>query len=59
MDNLHYKVKLYLEDNGKTESEFDSNIVLQDDKDGNGAYIKKWDVCVIMYMMIFTLCRFI
>ena len=44
MDNLHYKVKLYLEDNGKTESEFDSNIVLQDDKDGNGSYIKKWDV---------------
>ena len=43
MDNLYYKVKLYLEANSKTESEF-SNIELQDNSDSNGAYIKKWNV---------------
>jgi len=43
MDNLHYKVKLYLEANSKTESEF-SNIKLQDNSDDNGAFIKKWSV---------------
>ena len=42
MDNLYYKVKLYLEDNSKTESEFDSNITLQND--GSGNYIKIWNV---------------
>jgi len=43
MVNLYYKVKLYLEANSKTESEF-SNIELQDNSDDNGAYIKKWNV---------------
>ena len=43
MDNLYYKVKLYLEASSKTESEF-SNIELQDNSDGNGAFIKKWNV---------------
>ena len=42
MDNLYYKVKLYLEANSKTVSEFDSNIVLQND--GSGDYIKTWNV---------------
>ena len=42
MENLYYKVKLYLEANSKTESEFDSNILLQDD--GSGGYIKTWNV---------------
>ena len=42
MSNLYYKVKLYLEANSKTESEFDSNILLQDD--GSGGYIKTWNV---------------
>ena len=40
--NLYYKTKLYLEANSKTEAEFDSNILLQDD--GSGAYIKTWNV---------------
>ena len=44
MDNLYYKVKLYLEANSKTESEFDSNIELRNDSDGNGDYIKTWSV---------------
>ena len=42
MDNLYYKTKLYLEANGKTEEEFDSNIILQND--GSGSYIKTWNV---------------
>ncbi len=44
MENLYYKVKSYLEANGKTESEFDDNILLQNDSDGNGDYIKTWNV---------------
>ena len=47
MANLYYKVKLYLEANGKTESEFDRvngvcNVTLQND--GSGDYIKTWNV---------------
>ena len=41
MDNLYYKVKLYLEANSKTESEF-SNIKLRND--GSGDYIYTWNV---------------
>ena len=42
MANLSTKVKLYLEANSKTVSEFDNNIRLQ--KDGSGTYIKFWNV---------------
>ena len=43
VDNLHYKVKKYLEANSKTESELYSNkIELQDD--GSGGYIETWNV---------------
>ena len=47
MDNLYYKVKLYLEANGKTEAEFNRvngvcNVTLQND--GSGDYIKTWSV---------------
>ena len=42
MDNLYYKVKVYLEANGKTETEFDNNISLIDE--GSGAYIATWNV---------------
>ena len=34
VDNIYYKVKLYLEANSKTETEFDSNITLQNDGSG-------------------------
>ena len=40
VDNIYYKVKLYLEANSKTE--IDSNITLQND--GSGSYIKTWNV---------------
>ena len=43
MENLHWKVKQYLEANSKTESElFSDKISLQDD--GGGPYIKTWNV---------------
>jgi hypothetical protein len=42
MASLYWKVKAYLEANSKTESEFDSNIVLQNN--GSGDFIKTWDV---------------
>ena len=44
MENLYYKTKLYLEANSKTVSEFDNNILLQNDSDGNGDYIHTWNV---------------
>ena len=42
VDNLYYKIKLYLEANSKTEAEFGSNIVLQNDTGTD--YIKTWNV---------------
>ena len=44
VDNLYWKVVKYLEANSKTTDEFTSNILLQNDSDGNGDYIKVWNV---------------
>ena len=44
MAQLYTKVKKYLEANSKTVSEFEENIILQNDSDGNGDYIKSWSV---------------
>ena len=45
VENLYWKVVKYLEANSKTDSEFSSgNIKLQNDSDGNGDYIKTWNV---------------
>ena len=44
MANLNTKIKKYLEANSKTWDAEKDNIVLQDDSDGNGAYIKTWNV---------------
>tara|TARA_A100000172_G_scaffold61930_1_gene41316 strand:+ start:425 stop:751 length:327 start_codon:yes stop_codon:yes gene_type:complete len=42
MASLYTKVSLYLEDNSKSYD--DTKILLQDDSDGNGPYIKEWNV---------------
>ena len=42
MAQLYTKVKKYLEVNSKTESEFDTNIILQNDSSGD--YIHTWNV---------------
>ena len=45
MAELYWKVKSYLESNGKTKDEFTNNKVrLRNDSDGNGDYIEVWDV---------------
>ena len=44
MASLYTKVKLYLEANSKTWDTEQDNIILQNDSDGNGDYIKTWSV---------------
>ena len=43
MAQLSTKIKLYCEDNAKV-ADFSDNVILQDDSDGNGPYIKSWSV---------------
>ena len=43
MASLSTKVKLYCEANSKV-ADFSNNVILQDDSDGKGAYIKTWSV---------------
>ena len=43
MAQLSTKVKLYCEANSKV-ADFSSNVILQDDSDGNGPYIKSWNI---------------
>ena len=44
MSMLYTKVKLYLEANSKTWDAERDNIILQNDSDGSGDYIKTWSV---------------
>ena len=44
MTTLSTKVKKYLEANSKTWDNEKNNIILQNDSDGNGDYIKSWNV---------------
>ena len=44
MAQLKSKISLYLEENSKTFEIEKENIVLQNDSDGNGDYIKSWNV---------------
>ena len=43
MASLYTKVKLYCEANSKT-VDFTKDVLLQDDSDGKGPYIKEWNV---------------
>ena len=43
MASLATKVKLYCEANSKT-VDFTKDVLLQDDSDGKGAYIKEWNI---------------
>jgi len=43
MASLSTKIKLYAEANSKT-IDFNKDVILQDDSDGNGPYIAKWNV---------------
>ena len=44
MANLSTKIKLYCEANGVSNVDFRNDVMLQDDGDGNGAYIKEWNL---------------
>jgi hypothetical protein len=44
MANLSTKIKMYCDANGVSEVDFLDNVMLQDDSDGNGAYIKEWNL---------------
>ncbi len=43
MAQLSTKIKLYCEANSKV-ADFQDNVILQDDSDGKGPYIKEWKV---------------
>ena len=44
MANLSTKIKMYCDANGVSEVDFLKDVMLQDDSDGKGAYIKEWNL---------------
>jgi len=46
MANLSTKIKMYCEANGVSNVDFMKDVMLQDDSDGNGAYIKDWNLSI-------------
>ena len=44
MANLSTKIKMYCDANGVSEVDFRKDVMLQDDSDGKGAYIKEWNL---------------
>jgi len=46
MAQLSTKIKSYCEANGVSNVDFMKDVMLQDDSDGNGAYIKEWNLSI-------------
>ena len=46
MANLSNKIRMYAASNGVSEVDFMKDVMLQDDSDGNGAYIKEWNLSI-------------
>lgn len=44
MANLSTKIKMYCDANGVSKVDFMKDVMLQDDSDGKGAYIKEWNL---------------
>ena len=44
MAQLSTKIKLYCKANGVSNVDFMKDVMLQDDSDGKGAYIKEWNL---------------
>ena len=44
MAQLSTKIKSYCEANGVSNVDFTTDVMLQDDSDNNGAYIKEWNL---------------
>nr|BAR17996.1 Phage-like element PbsX protein XkdW [uncultured Mediterranean phage uvMED] len=46
MANLSTKIKMYCDANGVSEVDFRNDVMLQDDSNGQGAYIKEWNLSI-------------
>jgi len=46
MASLSSKIKRYASDNGVTSVDFTSDVLLQDDSNGQGPYIKEWNLAI-------------
>ena len=44
MANLSTKIKMYAAANGVSDVDFMKDVMLQDDSDGKGVYIKEWNL---------------
>jgi len=44
MANLSTKIKMYAAANGVADVDFTKDVMLQDDSNGQGAYIKEWNL---------------
>ena len=44
MAQISTKIELYCEANGVSNVDFTKDVMLQDDSDGKGAYIKEWNL---------------
>ena len=44
MSQLSTKIKLYLEANSISNVDFTKDVILQNDSDGKGVYIKEWNI---------------
>ena len=44
MSNLSTKIKIYAANNGVSEVDFLKDVMLQDDSNGEGPYIKEWNL---------------
>lgn len=44
MAQLSTKIKEYCKANGVSDVDFQKDVMLQDDSDGNGVYIKEWNL---------------
>ena len=46
MANLSTKIKIWCANNGVANVDFMKDVMLQDDSDGKGAYIKEWNLAI-------------
>ena len=44
MSNLSTQIKIYAANNGVSEVDFTKDVMLQDDSNGEGPYIKEWNL---------------
>ena len=52
MAQLSNKIKEYCKANGVSEVDFLNDVKLQDDSNGQGAYIKEWNILVYLNQLM-------